>query len=242
MIKAALIIIISICVCAFFAFTLRSQLAGNLEKKNINNVSRPTYDVTLHSQADNGQFLADGNGRPLYIFDQEFDGVSHCLGDCLKNWRPFFADQPKIYGAIDKSDFDQIVRADGMRQTTWKNWPLYYFSEDKSQGDFLGDGFEKAWYLAKPDYDIFIGDNGQQRFLIGKDGMALYDLSSCDAACQEDWQAFDMEHLYSLPTGLSRNVLGEFQLYYFKADPSRGVYLGLDEDAGATLVNPEVVQ
>ena len=41
---------------------------------------------------------------------------------------------------VSAEDFSEIIRTDGVEQTTYKGWPLYTCSNDVSAGDINGDG------------------------------------------------------------------------------------------------------
>ena len=57
-------------------------------------------------------------------------------------------------------------RGDGSSQTTYRGWPLYYFTNDNQAGDVNGDGAGGLWLVAKTNYSILVA-NGQ---LVGEDG------------------------------------------------------------------------
>ena len=52
-------------------------------------------------------------------------------------------------------------------QTTYKGWPLYYFANDATAGDTLGDKVNDVWYIAKPDYSLMY----VRAQLVGHDGL-----------------------------------------------------------------------
>jgi predicted lipoprotein with Yx(FWY)xxD motif len=132
-------------------------------------------------QADFGEYLADADGRALYLFTADEQGdeetaertgepiwpylvngeesaepaQSACYDDCATAWPPLVADSA---GAVDdRVDADHIgvaQRQDDQRQVTYAGWPLYYFVRDSGPGDVGGQGVESfggAWYLVSPD-------------------------------------------------------------------------------------------
>jgi len=42
----------------------------------------------------------------------------------------------------------EITRADGTKQVTYNDMPLYYFAGDKAPGDTTGQGVGGAWLVA----------------------------------------------------------------------------------------------
>ncbi|WP_183890889.1 hypothetical protein [Pedobacter cryoconitis] len=46
--------------------------------------------------------------------------------------------------------FGVIIRTDNTKQTTYKGWPLYYYSGDSKKGD----GILKTWFVSTPVYKL----------------------------------------------------------------------------------------
>ena len=63
------------------------------------------------------------------------------------------------------------------KRTTYKGWPLYYFSSDVNPGDFKGEGVNNVWFVAKPDYSVFIADKDNMKFIVDSKGKTLYDFA-----------------------------------------------------------------
>jgi predicted lipoprotein with Yx(FWY)xxD motif len=122
--------------------------------------------------ADLGAFLTDGSGRTLYYFASDFDGKSACTGGCLTEWPLFHHIENLPLGAgLASTDFATITRADGQVQTTYKGWPLYYFSPDNNgtiedAGKTLGQNVDGLWWVMKNNYDIMFSSAQ----LVGEDG------------------------------------------------------------------------
>ncbi|MFP4365804.1 MAG: fasciclin domain-containing protein [Bacteroidales bacterium] len=114
-----------------------------------------------------GSILADGAGNTLYFFTQDADGSSACTGGCLDNWPVFYNESLYLSAGLDPDDFGSIDRGNGIMQTTYKGWPLYYFADDNEAGDVNGEGVIDKWFVAKPDYTIMLTDNQ----LVGNDGV-----------------------------------------------------------------------
>ncbi len=85
-------------------------------------------------------FTQPGSNKTLYTFSGE------CVGGCLQNWTPYTGTE-----VWEDGDFGTIVRGDtGENQYTWLGKGLYTFNDDRAPGDFLGDGFEEGWTVARP--------------------------------------------------------------------------------------------
>jgi len=99
-----------------------------------------------------GKFIADENRMTLYTFQKDTPGKSMCgkANDCIKKWPVFYAETIDAEVPIKNSDFATIVRDDGMKQTTYKGMPLYYFSKDAKTGDAQGHGVNGSWAVARP--------------------------------------------------------------------------------------------
>lgn len=129
--------------------------------------------VNLYNHSTLGEVITDGQGRILYFFTKDVSGTSACSGGCLNAW-PVFYEANIILpnnSELEAADFGVITRGDGSMQSTFKGWPLYYYSptgdgEIEAAGDALGEGKGTVWYVAKTNYDLMIADAQ----LVGKDG------------------------------------------------------------------------
>ena len=100
-----------------------------------------------------GQALVDGEGRSLYLFtnDTQNSGTSACTGDCLVEWPPLLTDGEPVGGeGVDAAMLGTITLPDGTTQVTYNGWPLYYFADDTTAGDALGQGLGGVWFLVSP--------------------------------------------------------------------------------------------
>src|SRR5262245_59239139 len=90
--------------------------------------------------------LTDAKGMTLYTWDKDKEAnKSACEGNCLMNWPALAAEG----NAKDMGDWKVITRSDGSKQWAYKGKPLYYYKDDKSAGDKVGDGKGKVWHVAK---------------------------------------------------------------------------------------------
>lgn len=116
--------------------------------------------ISTATNAEEGEYLVDGNGMALYMFKADTRGRgsteprSACRDECLGEWPPFVVDAIPIGDAkVDGSLLGTVERDDGMLQATYNGWPLYYYFEDAEPGDIKGDdieGFGEDWYLIGP--------------------------------------------------------------------------------------------
>lgn len=99
------------------------------------------------AMAANGVLVA-ANGMSLYTFDMDEPntGTSACTGTCPTLWPPYKAsatDHPA-------SPYSTVKRDDGSLQWAYKGKLLYFFVQDRAQGDRKGDGFRNVWHVAAP--------------------------------------------------------------------------------------------
>lgn len=95
-----------------------------------------------------GQILVDGEGRTLYGFTVDTEGVSACYDDCEQAWPPLVASGEVTAGAgIDASLITTVDRTDGTKQVKYGDWPLYYFASDSAAGDTNGQGINDVWFV-----------------------------------------------------------------------------------------------
>jgi uncharacterized surface protein with fasciclin (FAS1) repeats len=132
----------------------------------IDAVLLPPSDLRVMEDEAYGKLITDHAGNTLYFFTKDADGTSACAGGCLDNWPVFYVEDPSIEEGLNADDFGSIDRGEGVMQTTYKGWPLYYFVNDTNPGDTNGEGIINSWLVAKPDYSIMLVDNQ----LVGNDG------------------------------------------------------------------------
>ncbi len=97
-----------------------------------------------------GSYLTDIAGMTLYTFKKDSPGKSACEGPCVGIWPLYYRESVDAKDGLAGGDFGTITRADGVKQTTYKGMPLYYFSKDAKAGDTAGQGFKDLWSVAKP--------------------------------------------------------------------------------------------
>ena len=113
--------------------------------------------LQVAEQEPHGQYLADADGRALYLFEADEDGESTCYDACADTWPPLTTDTDITAGdGVDPDMIDTTERDDGTMQVTYNGHPLYYFVRDEQPDDTNGqdvEGFGAEWYLVTPDGD-----------------------------------------------------------------------------------------
>jgi predicted lipoprotein with Yx(FWY)xxD motif len=153
-------------VLGFFAITLFTITSCDDYNDDDNYSMVDTTNIKLSTETNLGKILVDANGKSLYFFSKDTKTTSNCNDGCLATWPVFYTENIEVGDGLESSDFSTITRADGSKQTTYKNWPLYSFANDANSGDTNGDGVGGVWFIAKPDYSIMYA-NAQ---LTGNDG------------------------------------------------------------------------
>lgn len=112
--------------------------------------------LTVAETAEYGPFIADAEGRALYLLEADSEGMSTCYDACAEVWPPFLAevgdpaagDPPVQAGLI--STFE---RRDGAMQVAYGGHPLYYYEDDQGAGQATGQDVTDEWgewYLVMP--------------------------------------------------------------------------------------------
>ena len=98
-----------------------------------------------------GKFLADSQGRTLYLFEADKGGTSTCAGACAAAWPPVTASgMPTAGSGVNEALLGTVKRSDGTEQLTYNHHPLYYFAADTAGGSAHGQGvkaFGAEWYV-----------------------------------------------------------------------------------------------
>jgi predicted lipoprotein with Yx(FWY)xxD motif len=217
--------------------------------------------IDLRKTADGSVYFTDGKGMALYLFTKDMLDLNTCVGDCLKAWPVYSSDQLLLADGLESRDFGSFIRADGLKQITYKGWPLYYWNKDQKPGDISGEGVGKVWYLIKqPFYSVTLGTQAQLgNYLVDSKGMALYyfdkdpkSATVCFGECLKAWPAFYTEKPV-VPSGLKADDFGEiirpdggkqttykgYPLYYWFKDTKRGDTTGQNVGKVWFVVNPD---
>ncbi len=110
-----------------------------------------TVEVT--QLKDFGPALYAGeNGLTVYTFtkDVKDSGKSACSGGCIATWPALTVEAGETPSAGDgvTGTLATITRDDGTLQVTYNGLPLYFFKNDKVEGD--ANGIYENWNAVKP--------------------------------------------------------------------------------------------
>jgi len=223
-----------------------------------------TFQVNLANDSNLGSYLVNQDGRALYFFSRDVSGSSACEDGCLDAWPVFYRADFEMGSGLDQSDFGTITREDGELQTTYKGWPLYYYSGDTSPNQINGEGIGEVWFVAKPDYTLMLATqvvegagNNAISYLVDAEGNSLYyflndqdNESVCTDGCLQAWPAFREVADIILPSTLNKGAFAVIDrtdgiqqltyagrpIYFFAQDAARG------ETKGATVPNWTISQ
>lgn len=102
--------------------------------------------VASAEKAKVGSVLVDAEGRTLYRFTAEAQGLPVCTGACVGTWTPALAGTasglPKHVATVKRPD-------GGKLQLTYDGHPLYRYAGDRSKADANGQGVGGQWYVVK---------------------------------------------------------------------------------------------
>ncbi|MGZ4280067.1 MAG: COG4315 family predicted lipoprotein [Solirubrobacteraceae bacterium] len=102
--------------------------------------------VTSAKKAKVGSVIVDAQGRTLYRFTAEAQGLPVCTGACAGTWPPALASTasglPKHVATVRRPD-------GGKLQLTYDGHPLYRYAGDQSKADANGQGVGGQWFVVK---------------------------------------------------------------------------------------------
>lgn len=102
--------------------------------------------VTSAKKAKVGSVIVDAQGRTLYHFTAEAQGVPVCKGACVGTWPPALA---STASGLSKH-VATVKRPDGGKlQLTYDGHPLYRYAGDQSKADANGEGVGGQWFVVK---------------------------------------------------------------------------------------------
>ncbi len=116
----------------------------------------PAVRVSVGRTQQYAAFLTDGNGRALYLLEEDRAGESTCYEMCAAIWPPFLAGQATPTAAnpaVQSGLLGSITRRGGGTQVTYNGHPLYYYLGDAAPGQTRGQHVEDSWgewYLVSP--------------------------------------------------------------------------------------------
>ena len=108
--------------------------------------------LTVKTNATLGKLLASAAGRTLYHSPAEKANTVKCTGTCAVAWPPLLiAAGAKPVGGpgTTASLLGTVKRPDGKLQVTYKGFPLYTYSGDRTASDVKGQGLD-GWHALAP--------------------------------------------------------------------------------------------
>ena len=111
------------------------------------------HNIMIMRDKTNPRYIADGNGRTLYVFASDTAGtagsdpVSACTGACLDQYPPLLKNRINAVSSLPPDDLSLFVRPDmGRQQVAYKGAPLYLSAADMRSGD--QKGVAMGWTVA----------------------------------------------------------------------------------------------
>ena len=237
----------------------------------------PPPSVVLTDRGSFGKILTDGAGHTLYYFGRDFAGggttaaTSNCAGACITAWPVFHASSNVVGDGLAATDFAEITRTDGVKQTTYKGWPLYTYVSDTAIDDATGDDSGHLWFVVRePFYAMLVmgvpSGTGPAHYLADATGHTLYVLSTdtvgnattrpattCTGACATNWPPFsatggvvptgvDALTTFTRDDGAQQRVWRGHLLYRFHGDLVSGDTKGNGLNGTFSVVDPTVAQ
>ena len=89
--------------------------------------------------------LATTEGRTVYVFDRDVNGVPSCYGGCASVWPAVIAPEGEVQAPLTV-----VIRKDGARQLAYRGRPIYLYADDEKQGDVQGDALSGIWHVVHP--------------------------------------------------------------------------------------------
>ena len=198
-----------------------------------------------------GSFLADGQGRTLYLFTKDTPQSSSCYDKCQQYWPPLLSlGQPQVSQGITTTLVGTTKRKDGLLQVTYNGWPLYYYAKDKAPTDTLGQAVDQTWWVVSGEGNpikpagLNLGQNATLgKFLVDDAGNSLYLFTKdhdgstvCYGKCEQAWPPLLTVGQPKLGAGVDQTLVGTTQrkdgstqvtyngwpLYYYYEDAAPG--------------------
>lgn len=100
------------------------------------------FTFQTSSNATVGTYLVDSQKMTVYYYTADTKGKSNIPAALKATWPPVSATSVTVSQDLTLSDFSKTLAGYGANnnQITYKGWPLYYYTGDKSPGDIKGNG------------------------------------------------------------------------------------------------------
>jgi len=130
------------------------MLGGQAKAKTWHAATVIPAGVVIMKGTTLAKYLADGNGRTLYVYAEDTigtstsDPVSSCTGSCLTTHPRFWRNSLSVVSSLLPTDFAVFAQSSGQNQLSYKGAPLYYAADDVRSGDI--NGATTGWSAALP--------------------------------------------------------------------------------------------
>jgi predicted lipoprotein with Yx(FWY)xxD motif len=131
------------------------QFGGQAKAKTWHAATVIPVGIVILKGTTAAKYLADGNGRTLYVYDPDAKGtattdpVSMCSGACLTEHPLFQRSRISVVSSLEPTDFSIFVQGHARQQVAYKGAPLYYSAADMRSGDQNGTT-TPGWSVALP--------------------------------------------------------------------------------------------
>jgi predicted lipoprotein with Yx(FWY)xxD motif len=123
-----------------------SSSGGGSDKSGTSSSGAQSAVVSSAKKTKVGSVIVDAQGRTLYRFTAEAQGVPVCTGACVGTWPPALAAStsglPKHVATVKRPD-------GGKLQLTYDGHPLYRYAGDQTKADANGQGVGGQWFVVK---------------------------------------------------------------------------------------------
>jgi len=112
-----------------------------------------TTAVNTATSTTLGNYLTDGNGLTLYMYQADTLNTSACYGTCATFWPPYLlttATKATAGTGVTSTMLGTTTRTDNTVQVTYNGKPLYYYKTDLSLPNSIlgqGKGSEGTWWF-----------------------------------------------------------------------------------------------
>ena len=122
-------------------------------------IAQDAVTIKVTESPEHGQYLTDGEGRSLYLFEADTKGEGGaapqiaCAADCLARWPILVTTGEPVAGEMVDAALLGTADHQGQMVVTYNGWPLYHFVDDAAPGDTNGHDIEEfgaEWYLVTP--------------------------------------------------------------------------------------------
>lgn len=209
------------------------------------------FTIALAQKDPLGKFLADANGRTLYLLTKDAPNTSNCYDKCAQSWPPIVSSAaPALKEGLNSALVGSTKRTDGTSQLTYNGWPLYYYAKDQQPGDVSGQAVGKVWWVisaegnpVKPSGlevskndklgDFLADDAGRTVYAFTKD---TKDTTVCYDKCEQAWPPLLSLGQPTIQGTVNSGLIGTIQrkdgtmqvtyngmpLYYYSKDQTAG--------------------